>query len=66
MKNLLDLDDEENIDSFIDMEAVLNDPELNRELLQLQNEIYDLPRKQPIDRLMNGNDRKSHEREEGI
>jgi hypothetical protein len=66
MKNLLDLDDEENIDSFIDMEAVLNDPELNRELLQLQNEIYDLPRKQPIDRLMNGNNRKSDEREEGI
>ena len=66
MKNLLDLDDEENIDSFIDMEAVLNDPELTRELLQLQNEIYDLPRKQPIDRLMNGNNRKSDEREEGI
>ena len=65
MKNLLDLDDEENIDSFIDMEAVLNDPELNRELLQLQNEIYDLPKKQPIDRLMNGNNRKCDEREEG-
>ena len=34
----MDLDDD-NIDSFIDMDALLNDPELNRELDLLQNEI---------------------------
>lgn len=34
----MDLDDD-NIDSFIDMDTLLNDPELNRELDLLQNEI---------------------------
>ena len=37
-KKQMDLEDE-NIDSFIDMETLLNDPELNNELdLLLQNE----------------------------
>ena len=61
-----DPEDEENIDSFIDMEAVLNDPDLNRELLQLQSEINDIPTKKPIARVMNRQNSKSDERDKGI